>query len=97
MSIRNSPEKLGSILGDILSERGYNTMCKEYEVISKWVEIVGERISEVTECSRIEDGVLYVKVSSAPWRQEMVYLKQEILKQIKSRTGCDTIKDIIFG
>lgn len=93
----NHPEKLGSILENILSERGYHTICKEYEVVSRWKEIVGERISEVTECSRVEDGILYVNVSTAPWRQEMVFLKQEILKQIKKVTGCDTIKDIIFG
>ena len=96
MSIWNSPEKLESILGNVLSERGYLNICKEYEVVSRWKEIAGEKIAEVTECNRVEEGILYVRVSSAPWRQEIIYLKQQILIQIKNITGCDTIKDIVF-
>ena len=62
-----STEKLDSILGDILSNR-YLNVCKEYDVISQWKDIVGE-ISEVTVCNRVENGVLYVQVSSSAWRQ----------------------------
>jgi hypothetical protein len=96
MSIWKSPEKIETILGDILSERGYLTICKEYDVVSHWKEIVGEKISKVTECSRVENGILYVKVFSAVWRQEIVYLKPQIMLQIKNQTDCTTITDIVF-
>lgn len=96
MSIWKAPEKIDSILGDILSERGYLTICKEYEVVAKWKEIVGKKISEVTECSRVENGIIYVKVFSAAWRQEIVYLKPQLLSQIKRQTDCTTITDIVF-
>lgn len=96
MSSWKSPEKIGNLLDSILSERGYKTICKEYDVISKWKEIVGEKIALVTECTRIEDGKLYVKVSSSSWRNEIVYLKTEILKKIKKDTDCTTVFDIVF-
>jgi predicted nucleic acid-binding Zn ribbon protein len=96
MSIWESPEKLGSIIDSILSERGYSTICKEYDVVSKWKDIVGEKIASVTECTRTENGKLYVKVSSSSWRNEIVYLKAEILKKVKKETGCSTIYDIVF-
>ena len=56
MSIWKPPEKIDSILSDILSERGYLTICKEYDVVSRWKEVVGERISSVTECIRVENS-----------------------------------------
>lgn len=96
MKRRTQPKKIDSILGDILSNRGYSTVCKEYDVISQWKNIVGEKISDVTVCNRVENGVLYVQVSSSAWRQELVYLKVKILQQIKENTNCISIKDIVF-
>lgn len=96
MSNWKIPEKIENIVDNILSERGYYSICKEYEAISKWKEIVGDRISEISNCDRIENGILYVKVSSASWRNELVYLKNQIIRQIKKETECTTIKDIVF-
>jgi hypothetical protein len=96
MSRYNPPEQIGFVLGDFLSERGYLSVCKEYDAIAKWDTIVGEKISSVTKCDRIDNSILYVKVISAPWRQEIVFLKQEILSRIKKEAGCMTIKDIVF-
>ncbi|MFP4162745.1 MAG: DUF721 domain-containing protein [Chitinispirillaceae bacterium] len=90
------PSKVGAVLQSILQERGYSTICKEYEVVAKWKEIVGERVGAVTECSRTENGILYVKVKSAPWRQELAYLKGDLIKSIHRETDCTSIKDIIF-
>ncbi len=96
MRRHTQPKKIDSILGDILSNRGYLNVCKEYDVISQWKNIVGEKISDVTVCSRVENGVLFVQVSSSAWRQELVFLKVKILQQIKEYTNCISIKDIVF-
>lgn len=92
----NPPEKIGLVLGNFLSDKGYLNVCKEYDAIAKWNTVVGEKISSVTKCDRVNDGILYVKVTSAPWRQEIVFLKQEILSRLKKEAGCTTIKDIVF-
>jgi|SRR5690554_385509 predicted nucleic acid-binding Zn ribbon protein len=90
------PKKIDSILGEILSNRGYLSVCKEYDVMSQWKNIVGEKISDVTVCNRVENGVLFVKVDSSAWRQELVFLKVKILQRIKESTNCNSIKDIVF-
>jgi len=90
------PENVGSILDSILLERGYYAICKEYEIMAKWDAIVGPRLAKVTECSNIDEGILYVKVASAPWRQELIYLKGQLFSRIQKETGCTTIKDIVF-
>jgi hypothetical protein len=75
---------------------GYRVVCKEWEVVENWNRIVTGRVAEVTECSRVEDGVLYVKVTSASWRQDLAYLKEPIKAAILRVTGCGTIRDIVF-
>jgi predicted nucleic acid-binding Zn ribbon protein len=90
------PQKVGQILENILSERGYLVPCREWQVVYDWPRLVGERIASVSKCERVEDGILYVRVSSACWRQEIIFIKEEILKVIKNETDCKTIKDIVF-
>jgi predicted nucleic acid-binding Zn ribbon protein len=93
---KEEPQRVGVILEEILSERGYLTVCKEYGILRKWPTIAPVKLAEVSSCERIEDGILYVKVASAPWRQEAVYLKENILRRIQQELGCPTIKEIVF-
>lgn len=96
MSIWKSPEKIGDLVESVLSDKGYLKVCKEWDAVAKWDEIVGERIASVTECTRLEDGKLYVKVTSSSWRNEIVYLKDEIIRKIKKETTCSSLVDIVF-
>jgi predicted nucleic acid-binding Zn ribbon protein len=95
MTKKHYPEKIDSILGTFLQERGYLSICKEYDVISQWKEIVGEKVAKVTQCDKVENGTLYVRVTTAAWRNEIVYCKNFILDSIKKNTGCTSIKDIV--
>jgi hypothetical protein len=91
-----APEKIGAIVEGILSDRGYLTPCKELNVVRAWPALVGERLAALTECTRVDRGVLYVRVASAPWRQEVSFVKQHLLTKIRQETGCSTINEIVF-
>ncbi len=93
---KRTPQKLGDILRSVLGKRGYLEPCFEAEIIQRWTELVGERIAAVTECTEMRDDVLYVRVSAASWRQELSFLKKEIMERIKEKTRCNTIRDIVF-
>jgi hypothetical protein len=90
------PEKIGTIIDSLLGERGYLVICKELGVVRAWASIAGERLAMVTECTRAEQGKLFVRVNSAAWRQEISFMKQLLLSKIRTETGCTTIKDIVF-
>ena len=96
MNKQRSPELLGSIVESVLSERGYLTPCRELGVVQAWPLLAGKKLSEVTECTRVDQGVLYVRVVSSPWRQELSFMKQCLLEKIKRETECTTIRDIVF-
>ena len=93
---KKSPKKLGEIVRSVLSERGYLKQCLEVEILKKWPDIVGEKISKVTECTDVRGGVVYVRVFSSSWRNEISFLKKEILDKIKKESRCKTITDIVF-
>ena len=96
MSRIKAPEAIGAIIETMLEQRGYLSPCRELEVVRSWPKIVGDRIAGVTECSRVDNGVLYVRVASASWRQEISYIKSHILGTIRKETPCNSIRDIVF-
>jgi predicted nucleic acid-binding Zn ribbon protein len=96
VSAVRSPETIGSIVNAILAERGYLAPVREWGVVSAWPWIVGEKLASVTECSRVENGVLFVRVASSSWRQEISYVKKHILDSIRRETPCTSIGDIVF-
>jgi hypothetical protein len=90
------PQRIGRIVEEVLSEKGYLSVCKEYSILLNWPSIVDKKFAEASICERIENGIVYVKVSSAPWRQEAVYRKETLLKRIQKEFDCPSIKDIVF-
>lgn len=90
------PEKINSVLTSYLSKRGYLSAFKEYSVISRWKYIVGEDIASISNCVGVENNILYVTVRSSSWRQEISFLKKDILIKIKNLSDCTSINDIVF-
>jgi hypothetical protein len=90
------PQQIGHIVNEVLSEKGYLTYCQEYSIVSKWPSIAEKGLASASTCERVENGVIYVKVSSSPWRNEAIFHKEELIRRIKESFGCPTIKDIIF-
>ena len=90
------PVKIENIVWDVLRKRGYENVIKEQQVIQQWKEIVGEKIAEQTEPAAIENKQMFVKTSNSSWRNELIYLKTEIIKKINEFAGKRVVKDIIF-
>jgi predicted nucleic acid-binding Zn ribbon protein len=91
-----TPQKIDVILDEVLSQKGYYSVCKEYAIMQKWPTFVDPAFAAVTKCEKIENGILYVKVKTAPWRQDAAYMKDKIVIKIQKDLGCPTIKDIVF-
>ena len=95
-SKRKKPLRLNKILDSVLTKHGYIDTYYESELIKMWPQIVGKKIAEFTECTSVRDDILYVRVVSASWRQEISFLKGKILQEIKKETKFNSIKDINF-
>ncbi|MDE3057584.1 MAG: DUF721 domain-containing protein [Bacteroidota bacterium] len=92
----SSPQTLGTVLDSTLRQLGIKTKVEQYGVIDLWGELVGEQIARVTNIEKVENGTLFVRVTAAPWRTELVFRKKEILEKIHGAMSSETIKDIRF-
>lgn len=90
------PESIDHVLDALVAQLGIKQKLDQYAVIPLWAEIVGAQIARVTEVERIENGVMTVRVSNAPWRSELTFRRKEILEKIHLTMKADVIKDIRF-
>ena len=89
-------EKLNTTINTFLDKHGLKTGVNQNTAIVLWNEVVGEKISKNTEAISVEHGILTVTVSNPTWRQELVFKQQEIINQLNTKLGQNTIKEVRF-
>jgi predicted nucleic acid-binding Zn ribbon protein len=90
------PEKIGSLIAGYLNGLGFAARLGKQEAVLHWGDLVGPRIAEETQALRIDGDTLVVKVNHAAWRQQLSFLKTELLAKLDLKLGKGCIKDIRF-
>jgi predicted nucleic acid-binding Zn ribbon protein len=92
----SQPEKIGQVLNRTLKNLKIERRIKEETVILNWNRVVGERISRESIPVRVKDAILFVKVPNASWRNELVFLKGNIIRELNQSVGESVIKEVVF-
>jgi predicted nucleic acid-binding Zn ribbon protein len=91
-----APQSIGIALQQLAQNLGISKTLRQYDVLASWKSIVGQRIARVTEAQRMDNGILYVTVATAPWRAELSMMRLEIIEKLNKRMGTKIVKDIRF-
>ncbi len=94
---RNSnTTSLKESFGDLLSNYNLKTKYHQTHLMSSWEEIMGKPIASRTQKMFIKDRKLFVFLSSAPLKQELIYRKQKVMDLLEERFDEKVIDDIAF-
>ena len=66
------------------------------KLINSWEAMMGKPISRRTEKIFIKDKVLFVKLNSAPLRQELTISKKKVLEIIHGNFDVNLVADVLF-
>jgi predicted nucleic acid-binding Zn ribbon protein len=89
-------DKIGKILDSLVHSLGLAKKLEEGKALTLWDEAVGPEIAKNSRPIKIRGSKLFVKVSSASWRSELMFLKQDIIHKLNALAGREVIDDIIF-
>ena len=87
---------LGKLIFGLLNDFGIKEQVLGCQALSFWPEVVGKKIAIITEAERYSDGKIIVRVSNDAWRNELLFYKHDIVKDLNRRIGSETVKDIMF-
>ena len=86
MDPRSRPmASIGEALAGWLARSGLTRRFEQAQVVADWPELVGPQIASVTEPESVTpDGVLRVRVATAPWAAELGLMTPRILARLNA-------------
>lgn len=93
---RTSAETVGQIIKHYLETEKLDTKMYELQVVELWADVVGYGVNRYTVNRYVKDGCLYVRLSSATLRNELMLGRSVLVKRLNEAVGREVIKDIIF-
>lgn len=100
MNAQNQPGKasrpvaISGVVGRLVESLGLARNYYGWLIVSKWPELVGEHYARKSRAFRFEDGVIFVAVEDASWRQMMALDSEKILNIIRSQPHGHAVKEL---
>lgn len=89
-----APAAIGRLLADTFQGTPLARRLDESRIWEAWDAVVGPQIAVQARPSSMRDSVLTVMVASAPWMQQLTFLKGEIRERLNQRLGAELVRDI---
>ena len=87
---------VGDIIRKLMKNPKLAGKLDELDALSIWDDLMGEALMKYITDRKIYKSTLYVKLKSAPMRNELSYKKTALLQQINNRLGNPFLKDIVL-
>ena len=84
---KDNTESFSSAFQKFLKSENLDKKFQEKQLIQSWERLMGTTIASRTTSVEVRNQVLYVKVTSAPLKQEMLNSRDKILEIIAKEFG----------
>lgn len=93
---RREAEPIGRLIHKYLRQEGLEGALNERRLLDSWPQLMGPHIASYTKELYIRNQTLYVHLSSAVLRQELLMGKDLIIRNLNQNVGAMIITNIIF-
>ena len=85
---------LAQALKQLINDLGIENEIIHHQAVQLWPEVVGKKIANISKAIRIDGNILFVKVNNDSWRNELVFLKKDIIERLNKRIGKKVVEDL---
>lgn len=93
---RTDARQIGDLITQLLQADGIEDKFNEQQAAALWPQVVGNGVNRYTVNRRVSNGVMYVTISSAALRNELMMNRSAIVKRLNEFLGHEVIHDIVF-
>ena len=87
---------LGEMIKAFYHDNHRDNALDEQVILDSWKDVVGDFINAHTLNKNIRNGVLYVKVDADSLKNELIYARSMLLKNLNSKADKEILKDIVL-
>jgi len=89
--------RIGSVLPRVLASHQLTGRLREFEVLAKWSQAVGETVASHASAVDIRRGRLVVRVDHPVWSHHLSLLKPSLMAKLNDAVGSRVVSDIRFS
>jgi len=93
---RKNELTLSEAMDRLVDAYGLREKLDEQAVASLWDDLAGGMVARRTVAVKLRRGTLYIKVDSAPLRQELTYMREGLIKTINARLEREVVEKIVL-
>ena len=93
---RNNAEPIGKLIQQFLRQESLESPLNEQRLLDAWPQILGPAIASYTKELYIRNQILYVHLTSAAFRQELMMGRELLVRNLNQKVGATVITNIIF-
>jgi predicted nucleic acid-binding Zn ribbon protein len=94
--MNNNNQKLGDAINEMLKLYRLDEKIDEHKLIRSWEKAVGPMIARHTTGIYISNKKLVVTIDSAPLRQELLYARGKIIKDLNAMVGSQVADELVL-
>jgi predicted nucleic acid-binding Zn ribbon protein len=92
---RRDPQPIGELFDQLFKSPNIAAKIAEGGLPNTWREVVGPIVAEYTRQVRFVQGTLYVHVTSAVIRSELMMQRDALVRAINARAGIEIVKQVV--
>ena len=93
---KSQTQNISEIISMILKKNGLDNKLAEVRAIRAWEELLGRTVARYTRNLVIKDKTLYVSLNSSIVRNELLMIRDELIKRLNEKAGKQLIEKIVF-
>ncbi|MCC8071162.1 MAG: DUF721 domain-containing protein [Bacteroidales bacterium] len=93
---RTEPKSIATIIDEAIQASGMADTVAEQRACYCWSEVVGPGVNRYTMRRYVDHGVLHVYITSATLKNELSFMRSNIVGHINRLVGRDVITSIVI-
>ena len=93
---RGGLKAISELVRETCREEGLETPLNEYRLLKAWSQVLGGGVQDYTKNLFIKNQVLYVTLTSAVLRHELMMNRRSLVQRLNSHVKAQVITNIIF-
>jgi len=92
---RSNTQKIDELIKEVLKESKLDVKLKEYELVNSWEKVIGKTVANATTDIYIRNRRLFVAVRSSVIRNELMIIRDGLVKALNREVQANIIDEII--
>jgi predicted nucleic acid-binding Zn ribbon protein len=92
---KGNEKSIRDLLATVFDDYRIAEKLREVALRTNWEEVAGPMVAKYTQEITLRNGVLKIRVNSAPLREELQYMKEQLLAQANEELKERAVKKVV--